>query len=442
MKKYITIALSIIIVLLVFISGGLEFPKYAARMPYLIFVVGIEYYIWRSFKDATGKWGRFMRKYFWIPDILLVSFFLVARIIPFEHWIGPLRTYYTGIILIIYLPRLIPLPFLLIKDISRISGKLFHFSLPRFEEGLMNTGLNFSLLVFILLMYGMLFGVYLFKVYDEPIKIDKLPPSLEGMRIVQISDMHLGSWVSTLPLKDAVTDINNLYPDIVLFTGDLVNFTSDEAFRFGDVLKTVKAPLGVYAILGNHDYGDYIHWPDSVSKQRNLDALCQFYKKIGWRLLRNESVVIHKGSDSLLLIGIENWSVKKIYGHRGNVLKAIGNHKSMPLEILLSHDPTHWQYEVSKKFKDINLTLSGHTHGMQMGIETKWFVFSPAQWMYKYWAGLYQNPDDGVKLQYLYVNRGLGHLGYPGRIGMNPEITLITLTNSQNTEINKAISDN
>ena len=437
MKKVILISVSIIVVILIFISGGLEFPKYAARLPFLIFVFGIEYYVWFSFKDAIGKWGLFLRKFFWIPDLLLLSFFIAARIIPFQHWNGPLRTYYLGLILVIYLPRIIPFPFLLIKDLARLSGKTFHFSFQRLEHWLFKTGIVFSMIAFILLMYGVLFGVYRFKVYDEQVRIDKLPPSFEGLRIVQISDMHLGSWISKKPLQDAVTDINNLYPDIIFFTGDLVNFTSDEAFRFEKILKSVKAPLGVYAILGNHDYGDYVSWPDSLSKQRNLFSLGQFYNKIGWRLLRNESVVIYKGSDSLLLIGVENWSVKKLYGHKGNVKKAIGNHKPMPLEILLSHDPTHWQYEITKDFPEISLTLSGHTHGFQMGIETKWFQFSPAQWMNKYWGGLYQRSGDSGKLQYLYVNRGLGHIGYPGRIGMNPEITMITLTGMQNSDHKK-----
>jgi len=440
MKRKVLIAVSIIVVVLIFISGGLEFPKYAARMPFLLLLFGIEYYIWHSFKDTTGKWGRFMHRFFWIPDLLLLSFFIVARIIPLQLWIGPLRTYYLGLILVIYLPRLIPFPFLLFKDLARLSGKTFHFSFMRIERLLFNAGINFSLFGFILLMYGVLFGVYRFKVYDEQVKIEKLPPSFEGLRIVQISDMHLGSWISKKPLREAVTEINNLYPDIIFFTGDLVNFTSDEAFRFEEILKSIKAPLGVFAILGNHDYGDYLSWPDSLSKQRNLFTLCQFYNKLGWRLLRNESVVIYKGRDSLLLIGVENWSVKKLYGHKGNVKKAIGNHKDMPLEILLSHDPTHWQYEITKDFPNIDLTLSGHTHGFQMGINTKWFQFSPAQWMFKYWGGLYQKKGDGGKLQYLYVNRGLGHIGYPGRIGMNPEITMLTLTGMVNSDNKKHVS--
>jgi hypothetical protein len=441
MKKNIIIIVSFLFIILIFVSGGLEFPKYAGRLPFLLIAFAIEYYVWHSFKNAEGKWGRFMRRYFWVPDLLLLSFFIIARVIPFEHWNGPFRTYYLGLILVIYLPRLIPFPFLLVKDLVHYSGKMLHFSLPRFEKGIFNTGINFSLLAFILLMYGVLLGVYRFKVYDQQVKIDKLPTSFEGLRIVQISDMHLGSWISDKPLVEAVSDINNLYPDIIFFTGDLVNFTSDEAFRFQEVLKSVKAPLGVYAILGNHDYGDYIHWPDSITKQRNLDTLCGFYKKIGWRLLRNESVVIHKGTDSLLLIGVENWSVKKLYGHKGNMLKAIGNHKPMPLEILLSHDPSHWQFEITKDYPDVNLTLSGHTHGFQMGFETKKFEFSPAQWMYKYWGGLYEHPQKGGKMQYLYVNRGLGHIGYPGRIGMNPEITLLTLTGMQNPVNKNSASD-
>lgn len=418
-------------IILIFISGAYEFPKYAGRMPFLILIFGIELYAWWSFKSATTQWGKFVLRFFWIPDILLLSFFLAARIIPFIGWYGPLRAYYMGIALMIYLPRLVPVPFLLIKDIFRLTGKYTGLNYPRIQKWMFNNGIKFSLFTFVILIYGMLIGVYQFKIYDEQIKISNLPPSFEGLRIVQISDMHLGSWLSKRPLREAITDINNLYPDIILFTGDLVNFTSNEAFRFKEELKKIKAPLGVYAILGNHDYGDYLSWPDSISKQHNLDTLCWFYKQIGWKLMRNESTIIRKGKDSLLLIGVENWSIKKRYGQRGNMTKAIGSHKNVAVNILLSHDPTHWEFEVSKHFPTIDLTLSGHTHGMQMGFETKWFRFSPAQWMYTYWGGLYKKQISTGKAQYLYVNRGLGHIGYPGRIGMNPEITLITLSSKE-----------
>ncbi len=431
MKKRLLIAILSLIIILIFISGALEFPKYAGRMPILILIFGIELYAWWSFKSSTTKWGKFVLHFFWIPDILILSFFLTARIIPFHLWDGPIRIYYIGIALVLYLPRLVPVPFLLVKDILRLIGKSSGHGYPRIQKWMFNNGIKFSLFIFIILIYGMLIGVYQFKVYDEQIKIADLPPSFEGLRIVQISDMHLGSWISKRPLREAITEINNLYPDIILFTGDLVNFTSDEAFRFNSELKSLKAPLGVYAILGNHDYGDYLSWPDSISKQRNIDTLCWFYKLIGWNLLRNESAVIHKGNDSLLLIGVENWSIKKRYGQRGNLERAIGIHKNVALNILLSHDPTHWEFQVSKDFPTIDLTLSGHTHGMQMGIETKWFRFSPAQWMYTYWGGLYKKQNSTGKAQYLYVNRGMGHIGYPGRIGMNPEITLITLTSKE-----------
>lgn len=431
MRKKILIAAATLVVILIFISGAYEFPKYAGRMPAFILIFGIELYAWWSFKKSTTKWGKFVLRFFWIPDILLLSFFLAARIVPFEIWYGPLRAYYMGIVLVLYFPRIVPVPFLLIKDIVHFIGKSTDHDYPRIQKWMFKNGIKFSLFTFIILIYGMVIGVYQFKVYDAQVKITNLPPSFEGLRIVQISDIHLGSWISKRPLREAITDINNLYPDIVLFTGDLVNFTSDEAFRFKEELKAIKAPLGVYAILGNHDYGDYLSWPDSISKQRNLDTLGWFYKQIGWKLLRNESTVIHKGNDSLLLIGVENWSVKKRYGHKGDIKKAIGIHNNVGVNILLSHDPTHWEFEVSKKFPTIDLTLSGHTHGMQMGLETKWFRISPVQWMYTYWGGLYQKQNAAGKSQYLYVNRGLGHIGYPGRIGMNPEITLITLTSKE-----------
>ena len=211
--------------------------------------------------------------------------------------------------------------------------------------------------------------------------------------------------------------------DIILFTGDLVNDKASEMENLKDVFNKLKAPLGVYSVLGNHDYGDYVQWPsDGISKEENLRRLKLVHENMGWRLLLNEHVVIEKGDDKLALLGIENWSDKARFPKYGKLNEAYKGTENYPFKILMSHDPSHWHAQVRKEYKDIDLMLSGHTHGMQFGVELPGFKWSPVQYLYKEWAGLYE--EDEKKL---YVNRGFGFLGYPGRVGVLPEITVLEL---------------
>jgi predicted MPP superfamily phosphohydrolase len=283
--------------------------------------------------------------------------------------------------------------------------------------GLATGGLFFSGMVI-----GMIKWASDFRVRLVNINLPQLPTAFEGMRIVQISDLHLGSWASVDPIEEVAGIISDLEPDLVLFTGDIVNYSTNEAFRFRETLKSIKAKHGVYAILGNHDYGDYVNWPTEEAKEKNLTQLFNFFDEIGWKLLRNENEICEK----LALIGVENWSANARFPKLGDLKKATEGIKDVPVKILMSHDPTHWEKEVSINYPDIDLTLSGHTHGFQFGVELKHFRWSFAQYVYKYWAGLYQ-VDNAQKTQYLYVNRGLGMIGYPGRVGILPEITLINL---------------
>ncbi len=271
---------------------------------------------------------------------------------------------------------------------------------------------------------GMFRWVHDFDIKDLFIKIKDLPGAFEGYKVVQISDLHLGTWSNIEPLKEAIQLINDINPDLIVFTGDLVNYTTDEAFRFKEVLSGLQAKDGVFAILGNHDYGDYVNWPSKPEKQKNMEALYQFYNQINWKLLRNENVVISRGEDKLALIGVENWSANTRFPQYGNILKASKGLGKVPVKILLSHDPSHWNSVVLDQHKDINLMLAGHTHGFQFGIEIPGIKWSPAQYIYNEWAGLYKNEASN---QMLYVNRGLGSIGYPGRIGILPEITIINL---------------
>ncbi len=276
---------------------------------------------------------------------------------------------------------------------------------------------------------GFLYGItnrYNYSVRRVKLNLPKLPLAFKGMKIVQISDIHSGSFDSHDAVARGVAKIMEEKPDLILFTGDLVNNKAEEVEPYLDIFSQLKAPLGVYSTLGNHDYGDYVwEWskrPDL--KHANLEQLKQHHATMGWRLLLNEHVLLTRGEDSIALIGIENWSSKLHFTRYGDMSLAYDGlaAKQAPVKILMSHDPSHWDAQVLKQYKDIDLTLSGHTHGMQFGVEIPGLKWSPVKYVYRNWAGLYQQGE-----QYLYVNRGYGFLGYPGRLGILPEITVLEL---------------
>jgi predicted MPP superfamily phosphohydrolase len=249
-----------------------------------------------------------------------------------------------------------------------------------------------------------------------------LPAAFKGLKIVQISDIHSGSLTNKDAVKKGVDKIMSLQPDLILFTGDLVNNKAEEIVPFLDVFNKLKAPLGVYSIFGNHDYGDYVRWENGGQKRQNLEDLKSYHAKMGWRLLWDEHVPIERDGQQFALIGIQNWSALRNFARYGNLAKAYAGTEKYPFKILMSHDPTHWDAEVRPNFGDIDLTLSGHTHGFQFGVEIPGFRWSPVQYVYRQWAGLYK---EGRQL--IYVNRGYGFLGYPGRVGILPEIALLEL---------------
>jgi predicted MPP superfamily phosphohydrolase len=273
---------------------------------------------------------------------------------------------------------------------------------------------------------GFIWGItnrYRYKIRRVRLAFGNLPEAFKGMKIVQISDIHAGSFDRHEAVARGVQQVMAESPDIIFFTGDLVNNKADEVQPYVDIFSQLKAPLGVYSTLGNHDYGDYVQWPSAQAKTKNLEWLKETHGKMGWRLLMNEHVLLEKGNDRIAVLGIENWSAKANFPKYGDLSRAhAGLGKDIPFKILLSHDPSHWDAQVRKQFPDINLTLSGHTHGMQFGVEIPGLKWSPVQYVYQKWAGLYR---EGA--QYLYVNRGFGFLGYPGRLGILPEITVIEL---------------
>ena len=279
------------------------------------------------------------------------------------------------------------------------------------------------------LTYGIVRNAYRYRRFAAEVPVKNLPAALEGFRIVQISDMHSGSWTKKEPLKNAVRMINAEEADVVCFTGDLVNAEASEIEPFIDIFKEVKGKYGVYSILGNHDYGTYYDWGHprgseawQAAVDANMERLYANHAALGWDLLRDENRILEIDGHKLAILGVENWGAAFRFPRKADLPKATAGTEDCDCKILLSHDPTHWDAKIRPGYPDIDLTLSGHTHGFQFGVEIPGFKWSPAQYLYKQWAGLYREGD-----QSLYVNRGLGFLGYPGRVGILPEISVLTL---------------
>lgn len=272
-------------------------------------------------------------------------------------------------------------------------------------------------------MYGMISGRYRFTIHRETLSFDDLPQAFDGLTITHISDLHMGSWdkAADAHIRELVTLVNNLKADVLFFTGDIVNSRADEMNNWYDLLKGFHAGTGKFSILGNHDYGDYVKWKSDAEKEANLGLVKNIHPAIGFQLLLNEHRSIEKNGERLYIAGVENWG-KGDFPKFGDLDKAFSGIPDDAFTILLSHDPSHWKAKVLDHKKIPHLTLSGHTHGFQMGIETPAFRLSPSQLVYDEWAGLYSAGN-----RHLYVNRGLGTVGYPGRLGIWPEITHITL---------------
>ncbi len=270
--------------------------------------------------------------------------------------------------------------------------------------------------------YGMLKGKYQYQINRINVPISGLPQSFHGLTITQISDIHNGSFDNKEAVTRGIELIQSQESDLIFFTGDLINETIGELSPFEDLWRTLHARDGVFSILGNHDFGDYTHWPTKKAKEAHFREVIESHDRMGWRLLRNEHVILNKGKDQMAVIGVDNWSAIERFPRYGDLHKAVQGSEKVPLKLLLSHDPTHWEAQVLQEFPDIGVTFSGHTHGFQMGVEIPGIKWSPAQYLYKQWAGLYEENN-----QYLYVNRGFGFIGFSGRLGIWPEITVFTL---------------
>jgi predicted MPP superfamily phosphohydrolase len=356
---------------------------------------------------------------FWFFTIGLISSILILKV-RLEH-ISPqlkhlLVSSLYGLTVSSFIPKFI---FIIVISVLYFTDYVFAEKVSLIWVALL--GLFSGFFPFFVILYAIFRSLYRFKVHHHKVKLQQLPESFNGLRIVHISDTHLGSFNARYHIFDrAVKLINHLQPDFIFFTGDLVNNFASELKDWDTTFKQLSAKRGKYAVLGNHDYGDYHQWESPAAKQVNFEAIKNFHKDIGFRLLLNEAAIVESNNESIAIVGVENWG-NPPFKQYGNLQKALAQVNDIPFKILLSHDPTHWPIEVVKH-TNITLTLAGHTHGMQAGISLGNRKWSPIKYKYKHWAGLYHEGG-----QYLYVNRGLGWLGFPGRLGMRPEITLIEL---------------
>lgn len=414
-------------------------PKYAARVPLMLLLGVLDWFLYldirRYLKLKFNNTGVVFAIFWWLPMLLLLAFLILSTIYPIQEIPALPRTYLPGISILGYLVKMVLVLFFVPAYLltgatilfKRITGKPANWA-GIISNVLKKMGIFFGSLAFAGLIIGSTVWVYKFKIHRINLSIASMPVALDNLRIVHLSDIHLGSWMSTKPLQRAVDSVNALKPDIIVFTGDLVNYSTAEVKGFESTLAGLKARLGIYSITGNHDYGDYTTWPSPEAKQKNFDDLVALYKQLGWKLLLNQVDYINVDSARIMIAGVENWSSTARFKRYGDLAKTMKNHDFADVNILLSHDPTHWEAEVFKKYPEFDLTLAGHTHGMQMGIEAFGLRWSPAQYVYKHWAGLARYHQEDGSISNLYVNRGLGHIAYPGRVGILPEITLIKLS--------------
>ncbi len=400
-----------------------------------------EYYSFIVIRSAVRKFPRAWRAGT-IAFYVFISCFIWVGLLSFRQidWtVLPLfvRNLYIAFTMGFVVGKLVILIFVAIDDIRRSIAWLLHLVRKKPtepEEIPKSNGIprsiflsRIALLAGGLMLSAFMYGTknrYNYKVFRHRIKIDGLPEAFRGLKIVQLSDIHSGSLDNARAVERGIMLALEQKPDLILVTGDLVNHRTEEAEPFKHIYSKLRAPLGVYSILGNHDYGDYSNWESEEAKAENMQYMIRLQKEMGWRLLLNEHVVLEKDGQSLAIIGVENWGAHAGFPKYGKLDKAIEGleEKNVPVQILLSHDPSHWDAEVLQKHPEIQLTLSGHTHGMQFGVETPAFQWSPAKYVYRNWAGLYEEHK-----QYLYVNRGFGYIGYPGRLGILPEITVLEL---------------
>lgn len=410
-------------------------------MTFLLFTVIfllIDYYVFQGIlvitRNWSGNWKPVLRYGFWIPTLIgILGLLWWAFGDPYRYSAAFRNWVITGLVAM-YFSKLFAVLILFLDDLQRgvrwVAGLFTNErsglpgeSIPR-SEFLAKTALIAASVPFGAMAYGIISGAHDYRVRKQTVRLPGLPKAFDGIRIAQLSDIHSGSFFNKTAVRGGVQMALAEKPDVIFFTGDLVNNEASEVKDYLDVFNKLKAPHGVFSVTGNHDYGDYHRWPGQREKQQNFKDLIEAHRLMGFDLLMNDHRFLEIGGDRIAIIGIENWGGGR-FAKYGKLDQAYKGTEDSPVKLLLSHDPSHWDAQVRPLFPDIDLMFSGHTHGFQFGVEIGNIKWSPSQYAYKQWAGLHQEGS-----QYLYVNRGFGYLGYPGRVGMPPEITIIELKRS------------
>ena len=398
----------------------------------------VDFYAFHGLKTLTSKWNinssTLIHWTYWGIDLFILSvIFYYSFTGKFANGPGRQVGWVLAALMISLVPKFVIISFLFVEDIGRIGFGIYAFLnnwlndhktinyLPERRKFVSQIAFGLAAIPFAGMIYGAVKGKYDFTVHKVKLRFRDLPEAFDGFTITQLSDIHSGSFDDPIAVRRGIELANSQESDLLVFTGDLVNNKADEMDDWMDHFSSLNAPFGKYSILGNHDYGDYLPWPSEAAKEANLDRLKQIQKELGFRLLLNEHVRIEKDGQSIALVGVENWGKKGFVKH-GDLPKASEGISQGDFTILLSHDPSHWEAVTLQHEHHVHITLSGHTHGMQFGIEIPGFKWSPSKYIYPQWAGLYKKDE-----KFLYVNRGFGFLGFPGRVGILPEITVIEL---------------
>lgn len=397
---------------------------------FFVIIIALEVYVFFGLNSLFSNYSFRQKLIFYSITSIVILSGITLLALQARHGFSEMSyttTLIWGLAFSIILSRLFMFSGYLLEDIYRIIRwiveSLSHMNIASFVSRSKYYGGFFFVagsVVMTALLYGVLFGKYNFKVHEHDLKFKNLPSQFNGFKIAHISDLHLGTFHDTEKVECGLKMLQEQNPDIIVFTGDMVNNRAIEAKKFIEAFKALKAPYGKYSILGNHDYGHYVK-EQGFSHKKNLSDLEKYHAEMGFKLLKNENSKININGSEIIIAGVENWG-KRPFPQYGNLDSTYADVSESGFNVLLSHDPTHWTEKVLSFRKNVDLTLSGHTHGMQFGIEMFGFSWSPVKYVYENWAGLYEK--NGKKL---YVNRGFGHIGYPGRFGIWPEITILNL---------------
>lgn len=415
----------------------------------------IDVYVYQAFKfftrNSAESTQRIVAWCYWGFTALSLGTYIALQLIPADSIGRVTRTMLTIAVFIVYFSKFITVIFLFIDDIvrffqwiwSKVTGTSSAPAGPATNvpgtaapvadntitrhDFLVKTAVAAGAIPLVAFSYGIISGAHDYRIRRVTLPLKNLPRSFDGMTIAQLSDIHSGSFFNKTAVKGGVDMLLGEKPDLVFFTGDLVNSRADEVNEYIDIFNKVKAPLGVFSTLGNHDYGAYVKWPSAEAQRQNVLDVVKAHKLMGWNPLMDENRILTQGGDKLAIIGVQNLGFGPAALKAGNLAKAYKGAEDYPVKLLLSHDPTHWDAEVRPNYPDIDVTFSGHTHGAQFGVEFGDYKWSPVKYFYRQWAGLYREPAVGNLQQTLYVNRGYGYIGYPGRVGILPEITIFTL---------------